>query len=404
MMKKSSCFILLLLFSLIGAAQSDLVEWMNKYVDPISEMYSTTSSEDLRFLDKIADRAIIGLGEACHGNRDFANIQFRFVQYLVNKHNFKVIILENDYFVAEQINRYVSSDMEFDHLNGMKVLRVSVEYYRLYRWIKDYNKDKLPSEKVKVYGMDTWGNVALSQVKALFAANNIIDKQMFNDTFAKIELILRNNSGNKRGKILGDLKKRCEELKNNLRKDAHAEQWYADLIYQTNSADFYRRKSGSHVWQPKREAYMFNNVKNIFKIENSAKTIIIAHNGHLNNRNLWLGKDLKDLYGEKYFIVGSAFGRGSTYGFNKNNEYIVNILSEPPSSTIGDVMGKCKYPIFFFDFARVQKQSAMHKYINTGNKYMFSGYKSDFESERLVLAKNYDAFLFIRQINAADIW
>lgn len=69
----------------------------------------STDPADLRPLaDALADRTVVGLGEATHGTREFFRLKHRLIRFLVEEHGFRAVALESNFLVALALDDYVT--------------------------------------------------------------------------------------------------------------------------------------------------------------------------------------------------------------------------------------------------------------------------------------------------------
>jgi erythromycin esterase len=102
-------FSLILLITISCEKKSDekhldkLVQSLESELNPLSEDPLLWSNDDLKFLDPIANKSIIGLGEATHGTAEFFKAKHRIFKYLVEKHGYKIFAFEADFGESLQL-------------------------------------------------------------------------------------------------------------------------------------------------------------------------------------------------------------------------------------------------------------------------------------------------------------
>lgn len=143
---------------ILDAETATLVESLNEELHPLSENPNTWSNDELHFLDPIADKTIIGLGEATHGTAEFFNAKHRIFKYLVENHGYKIFAFEADFGESILINEAVQAGSKSRIKHLMKNMHFwtwkTKEVERLLEWMCDYNVGKPAEEKVHYVGVD----------------------------------------------------------------------------------------------------------------------------------------------------------------------------------------------------------------------------------------------------------
>ncbi len=117
------------------------------------------TDEDLRWLDPMAGKSVIALGEATHGTAEFFNAKHRIFKYLVENHGYKVFAFEADFGESIFINEAVQegSTDQIDALMKSKMhfwTWKTEEVKDLLEWMCEYNKGLPESERVQYMGVD----------------------------------------------------------------------------------------------------------------------------------------------------------------------------------------------------------------------------------------------------------
>ena len=130
-------------------SQEKIIEWLNQNVIPLHSTEPAEDDSDLAFLSQIAsEHRIIGIGEASHNTKDYADLRFRIIKYLAENHGLKTIAFEGSYEYYDFYNRYILAENDIDLQKNVWYL----EGYNLYSWLKEFNLDKPENEKIKIYG------------------------------------------------------------------------------------------------------------------------------------------------------------------------------------------------------------------------------------------------------------
>ena len=143
----------------LDAETRELISTLRQEIVPLDAEPLNWSDEDLSFLNPVADKSIIALGESTHGTAEFFNAKKRIFQYLVENHNYKVFAFEADFgeslFINEAVQegrddlipRLMSEKMHFWTWKNQQVRN-------LLEWMSRYNQDKTPEERVHYVGVD----------------------------------------------------------------------------------------------------------------------------------------------------------------------------------------------------------------------------------------------------------
>ncbi len=137
--------------SLLPALEQELV--------PLDDDPLVWGDNDLTFLDPVANKPIIGLGESTHGTAEFFNAKRRIFRYLVENHGYRVFAFEADFgeslFVGEAVQEGLKSQIpelmsEKMHFWTWRTREVQ----NLLEWMSEYNVGKSEEDKVHYMGVD----------------------------------------------------------------------------------------------------------------------------------------------------------------------------------------------------------------------------------------------------------
>ena len=116
-------------------------------------------------LDRIGDRRIVLLGEASHGTHEYYEWRRRISERLIREKEFAFIAVEGDWPDCYALNRYAkdypdagSSARDVAHAfdRWPTWMWANKETVGLIEWLRDYNKDLVPEERVGFYGLDVY--------------------------------------------------------------------------------------------------------------------------------------------------------------------------------------------------------------------------------------------------------
>ncbi|MEU5224860.1 erythromycin esterase family protein [Streptomyces toyocaensis] len=133
---------------------------LEKAARPLRTTEPTGSLTDLRALGQaIGDAALVGIGEAAHGSRDFVTFRHRALRYLVEEKGFRSFVLEANWSAGLRLDRYLLTGrgdpariMSEEFQNAYLLLH-SREYLDMIRWMRAYNVEH-PGDPLRFAGND----------------------------------------------------------------------------------------------------------------------------------------------------------------------------------------------------------------------------------------------------------
>lgn len=146
-------------------AYEEFIIELNKSIEPITEQADKYAT----LLEKIGEARYVLIGEATHGTHEFYRARIEITQELIKKKGFTAIAIEGDWPDAYQIHRYIQgkgSD-EKEALQGFQ--RFPTWMWRnatippFLKWLRDYNDQLTPQEKIGFYGLDLYSLYSSAQ-------------------------------------------------------------------------------------------------------------------------------------------------------------------------------------------------------------------------------------------------
>lgn len=292
--------------------------------DPLS-----WSDDELQFLDEIADKKIIGLGEATHGTAEFFQAKHRIFKYLVENHDYKIFAIEADFGESIYINEAVQNGdvatVKSLMLDYMHFWTWSTEEVReMIEWMCEYNIGKSDDEKIHYVGNDCQFNTYhpdiakeyLVNVQASFLeyANEVLNEaklayddeyesyntyEFINEFIPMLEAFQDTVEAHKDELIAASSEKEYELFHRTvlLVKQVSEVRYY----YEVNPYNDYRDK------------YMAENTSWMYDYFDGEKIVVWAHNGHIANdlENGRMGGFLYNEHLDDYTTIGFLFSKGS---------------------------------------------------------------------------------------------
>ena len=245
----------------------------------------------------LADKKIIGLGEASHGNKEFQQMRLDLFKNLVKNNDTRAFLLECDYAEGLIIDDYIKTGEKIE--NPSKFFSFDIYHTKdmddLINWMKDYNKDH--KNVLSFYGVDFQNpEKAVEPIRKYLKENNMAMDSLKVLEKDKISMDDIEKSGLK--KDLQDLKVQASDPKfKNLLENVIESFSY----YKMDSKDY----KAMNEFRDERMA------KNVVFIENLEKNIMVSgHNGHIGKSSPAykpMGEILKEKYKDDYYIIGTDY-------------------------------------------------------------------------------------------------
>jgi|SRR5690554_4478825 len=147
--------------SAMKETEQDLIQYLNAR----SHVLIDSDSLDT-LITEAGERRLILLGESTHGTSEFYIWRSRISKRLIEDEGFDFVLVEGDWPSFYQINRYVK-ELDHQESSAEDLLRENFnrwpewmwsnsEVADFVEWLRDYNSDRLPEERVGIYGMDVY--------------------------------------------------------------------------------------------------------------------------------------------------------------------------------------------------------------------------------------------------------
>jgi erythromycin esterase len=423
MRKYAACLLVMLtalLHSLVSYAhQKTIGSTIRSCSFPISGTSPSTADSDLFFLPRVFEhKAIIGLGEATHGTKEFFEMKHRLVKYLVGHMEFKVFAIEANFSECVAINDYVmyGKGSAEAALKGIYFWTWNtVELLDMITWMRQYNSSRADKDKVQFWGIDMqYGRGAAEIVLAAVKKYNIHGGKYdaLLDTLSKD----RNNIAG----IDDSERKQLKELYKELEMSAALRKQYSREAYELLlqhaktllQATEYRISTENY-----RDSCMTENVKWLYGYT-TEKIIVWAHNSHIAKEKTGtpyepMGKKLAAEYKDNYYALGFDFGTGSfraykdKYATGSAKDFVQPVaLKKIPKGTASDYFHQTGLPQFFIDFKHGDKAVFARDFLADERKIKVIGaiYWPKWEKtyyHPVKLPEVYDGIIYIDKTTAA---
>jgi erythromycin esterase len=334
-----------------------------------------------------AQARIVALGEASYGTREFADLNIRAVEDLVEHHGFTVVAIGANWAEARAIDDYVRTGQgtpaaAIERLDAWPW--ETVELLDLVRWMREWNAapghapvrfagfdvqpspdaDRLVLDYLKQYAPEDEGPAAL-------AYSEIRDSERAASGAAAVARAL-------------DVRHR-------------------DLVA-ASSVELWRdaRQASAIAWQSRRgPAYRSEAMAAAVEwlaaeAFPTARIVLWTHNADVSGAEGTMGAFLRRRYGPQLFTVGYAF-RGGEARAVEHNDVAVHAVAGSPEGSGDAVLAAAGIPEFFLDMRRLPAESPLARWLAEPHLFHQLGV---FWGETLIPqapARLYDALIFVDQ-------
>ena len=318
---------------------------------------------------------VVGLGEATHGNSDFQDLRLEVLKTLVEKNNLKNFCLEADFGEGMMINNYIHGNKRAENISSLFSFNIyhTKNMNDLINYMFDYNQRAKDEDKLSFYGFDMQNpEKSMELILDFCKNNNILQDKDLQEEFSFIkDKNFKISQIKDREDLLLEIKAHVDSLSSNsARLVSRALTNVLDSV-KYYELDFNDYAKANNV----RDKFMAENVKWISDFEKSKGNdllLISGHNGHIAKSGKFyepMGSHLKEIFGEKYFIIGTDFYKGivniNEVGPDNKRANHVFVSADPLAYSARKFKGE-----YYLDFTKVQDGETfefINKEINMGS-------------------------------------
>lgn len=139
--------------------EAPILEWIEARAIPLDTVQPAAPDDDLVPVGElVGDARLVALGEATHGTEEFFLLKHRLIAYLVEREGFRVLAIEDDFALVEELDRFVQGeDVALDEaMEPLHPVWRCQALRDLFQWIKAYNESAAPDRRVRVFGFDAY--------------------------------------------------------------------------------------------------------------------------------------------------------------------------------------------------------------------------------------------------------
>ncbi len=407
------------------------VKALKKSVIPISTVEAGNGFKDLMPLkDILKDKKIVAMGEATHGTSEFFKMKHRFFEFLVEEMGYRVFAMECDGGGGQAINDYIlkgEGNLE-DSLDELGLYRTE-EVKNMIKWMKEYNDDPSNKEKIKFYGFDMQGIVDTLPKLSYYLGR--LDKELqtkveedtLNTIYRNDIKALTNEQLDSILLNINEVKKDMENskekyLNNNLQNEYELAIWNLNLVSQCVEYHIEVNKSVNHIIESVsvmkiRDKYMAANVKWIQEHESKLgndKVMLWAHNVHVSYMDdiyKYMGKNLKEMYGDEYYSIGFELSRGSFNTSDMSTGTLTRfVIDNNGPEYLAYKFDKTQIPISFLDFNSASENKEVSEVLSKNQAFNFGTlyYDESIEKSFQYIPKNlFDGLIYIKETTESKL-
>ena len=375
-----------------------LVNILQDELQPLDKDPLSWRDQDLRWLDPMATKSIIALGESTHGTAEFFDAKHRIFKYLVENHGYRIFAIEADFgesiYINEAIQEGRSDDIHDLMINKMHfwTWRTS-EVKDLLEWMCSYNQGKAEDEKVHYMGVDCQFNTYHPAMAMDYLSRIDVPFLAFADSILQVaeEASEGNFKNFSSGSFISYLEG-LEGLQDSLiahkdllvaassEKEFQLHNRILELVSQVSEVKFYFQLQQTTINY--RDKYMAENASWLLDYFEGEKIVLWAHNGHIANMEYGvtgsMGNYLSYQLREQYVTLGFLFSQGTFTAYGKKGDNytglgIQTLDSIPRENSLNALMSYTQEPAFFIDLDVLRNYLAWYNVFEEGIEYFQMG-------------------------------
>lgn len=411
--------------------------WDLETDDPAAE---TAGLEPLR--EAIADRTVVGLGEATHGTREFFRLKHRFVRLLVEELDVRLIGLEAIFAEVLAIDRYVrgregTAETALDGLDFW--IWDTEEMLAMVEWLQAFNAGRPPGDRVRFYGIDAQFTGAAAEAVEEYLDR--VDPTYLKSVRADLEPLIdpglwiwpAEGQDEQRGaldRLVPELRRTFDERRSAYVARSSELAWevvrqHVTVLEQVQAlarAVQAAPDGSSDETLRIRDRAMADNLAWIIDHEPLDRLVLWAHNGHVNRTKATsngssapsMGSHLAEWYGEGYYALGFEFGHGGFQalapadegGDSGDTRLQEQVLDRPVPGTLGEVLTGLGVDQTVLDFDAAGTDPCVAEWLEREHRLhsigaVFDSADPEAHTESYVLADAFDGLCYVDETSRA---
>ncbi len=411
----------------------NLVETLESEYNPIGSNPLNWNDTDLGFMDDLASKQVIGLGEATHGTAEFFNAKFRIFRYLVENHGHRLFAIEADFGESMFINEAIQNGNTEAILELMQTKMIfwtwnTEEVRALLEWMSEYNQNKSEEERLQYFGVDAQFNIHnIDLLRNYFQETGASFSSSANSILREAENADASDFSNYEDTEFEALLSRLDQVQDSIQvnqallinessqKDYELHLHLARVIRQVLQVRFANSNNDFSVSY--RDEYMAENTLWVSEFFNDAPVVLWAHNAHVAKDPLYggaggaIGRQLQLQIGNDYETIGFLFSQGtfnavSVSGSQSSRLAEQNINTAPKANTLNAVMSNAEAANFRIDLALLNQYEPWGIAYANSIEYFHIGALYNQNPLDYYMRFNpiyYDQIIFFERTNASEL-
>jgi erythromycin esterase len=394
--------------------------WVDAAV-PIERVEPGGDGRDLDPLrSSFAGARVIAIGEATHGSHEFFSLRERLLAWSIAQLGVRTLAIEASMAEVTELDRYIQGDGAPEQASQL-VARSSnwpwrtVEFAATLEWLRAYNRDREPHERVHIYGFDIqqpW--VTLGYLRYELAVLENVELTLRNGAFDRLAVPpaeYQQYDEQLRARISDALAELDEQLRSSPEPIDPLLLRIAETLAQVEQ---HYRTDHAGV-SPPREQAMADNIRWLAEtLSPSAPIMVWAHNGHVSRKPLHrshtdaMGGHLAKQLGDGFVNVGFLFSRGDFLARARDqpkNPISTFSLPDGPTEGLGQRLASGGMPIFTLDL-RTAPADSLRSWLSEPRKaWMVGSVVSEPQKQvgELELLVSFDVIVFVEEVTAAEL-
>ena len=354
--------------------------------------------QELRWLDALSNKSVVGLGEATHGTAEFFNAKHRIFRYLVENHGFKVFAFEADFGESIYINEAVQQGdaAAIESLMKSKMhfwTWKTEEVKKLLEWMCTYNQGKADKEKVHYVGVDCQFNTYHPVMAREYLERTGVSFLSFADSvLSEVEEANSQNYESFNEQSFELFRNRLIALKDSMtshrdhmvaatsQKEFMLHERIMEVIRQVSEVRYYYGSPQTLINY--RDKYMAENVGWYLDYLDNAKIAVWAHNFHISDYESGsigtMGNYLRYALWDKYATIGFLFSRGEFIAVGMEGDQFTELGTQsldsiPEEGSLNALMSHTNLPAFSIKMRALNNYLVWYNAIEAGMEYFFIG-------------------------------
>lgn len=340
----------------------EALTWVREHAISFRTVETNGSFDDLTPLKKaIGDARIVALGEQTHGTQEFFKMKHRLLEFLASEMGYSIFAIEANMPEAYRLNEYVLTGKGDPAalLEGMYFWTWDTqEVLDMIEWMRAYNASGRGPVQFTGFDMQ-FPNVAAENVQTFLEKVDPGYWQEIKNLYARVGQLDSNTTSETSIRLRKPLEEVVTHFETNAPRYRKSEP-ASEVAWAVQNARIVAQAVGVITGGTRyRDQAMAENVGWILAQNPGAKAVLWAHNGHVQQREGWMGYDLSERYGDAYLAVGFSMNRG-TYTAVKPGEGVTtdNTAGAASRRTVDGFLNAVGLPRFILDVRQAASSPA----------------------------------------------